>query len=437
MMTLDIPLVNKLPLRELGLKAQAFLPSGRHTDLVNRIDVSLLLFENTLINTATGAVAEISDNGETAYPDLLAKAAKSLCRHGKDNDILLLLPPAGFVATSYQLNLSGEKLLRSALELQAHTLIPAYDESLLLAVNASNQEGVALWYNENEANKLFRAFEREGLFLNAIMPRSLALLERAENVDEERTLLINDEEKDSISFLQTKGHAIRRLLTINRADLDQDVFNKQWELETSQLKGEAVKHMTTLADWQALKKTIRAVPEFCFFPAGALEEEKRIDRGRKSRMAMAIAAVLVLLLFTPFVSNWFKIRQLEQELARVQEMTEEPRRLQAAIFDMDEEWGAMEEYPDQQVSKVLVSLNEVIQSSLSTFAINKGVIDISGSTDDPAYLVELLAEKEEFYNVAQSTNTRGGGSRFGIRMNLSSVDFDAYEDKYPVINQGR
>jgi len=78
-----------------------------------------------------------------------------------------------------------------------------------------------------------------------------------------------------------------------------------------------------------------------------------------------------------------------------------------------------------------------VQSSLTSFSMNKGVIDISGSTDDPAYLVELLAQREEFFNVAQSTNTRGGGAQFGIRMNLSSTDFEAYEEKYPVISQGR
>jgi len=131
------------------------------------------------------------------------------------------------------------------------------------------------------------------------------------------------------------------------------------------------------------------------------------------------------------------IRDLQNELERVQEMTAEPRRLQASIFDMEEEWGAMDEYPDQDIANVMVSLNEVIQSSLTSFSINEGVIDITGSTDDPAYLVELLAEKEEFYNVGQSTNTRGGGSQFGIRMNLSSVDFEAYEEKYPIISQGR
>jgi hypothetical protein len=152
---------------------------------------------------------------------------------------------------------------------------------------------------------------------------------------------------------------------------------------------------------------------------------------------MAVAACLVLLLFAPFVSNWMTLRGLQSELERAEEQSAEVRNLQASIFDMEEEWGALDEYPDQEVGSVLVLLNDVIQSSLTSFSINKGVVDISGSTADPAYLVELLAEKEQFYNVGQSTLTRGSGTSFGIRLNLSSVDFEAYEEKYPLITQGR
>jgi len=345
------------------------------------------------------------------------------------------LPTNDFSATALNMNVGGEKLVRSALELQSHSLIPAYDEDLLLAVNARSQEGVALWFNEGETNRLFRAFEKQGFFLSAIMPRSLALVEPQS--DEAKVILINDEEGETLSFLQVKGDSILRLLTVNKADLEQDVFAKQWELETGQLKGEAVKNMTTMEDWQALNRVVEPIAEYCFLPAGAVEEEKRISFARKTRIGSVVAACLVLLIFAPFISNWLTIRDLQNELERVQEMTAEPRRLQASIFYMDEEWGAIEEYPDQDVANVLISLNQVIQSSLTSFSINKGVIDITGSTDDPAYLVELLAEKEEFYNVGQSTNTRGGGSQFGIRMNLSSVDFDAYEEKYPPLSQGR
>jgi len=434
-MNLGIPFLDKIPARELGLKIQSLIPSGRKLDILTRIDASLLLFDNTLINTANGMSREVLLDAEKPFAEVLAQAARQLAK--KDDHVLLLLPTSDFVATSYSMSISGEKMLRSALELQAHSLIPAYDEKLQLAVNARSQEGVALWFNENKANRLFRAFESENLFLSAIMPRSLALFEPEQDSEIETSLLINDEENDDISFVQVRGDVIRRLLTVNKVDLEQEVFSKQWELETSQLKGESVKDMTTLDDWQALRQTVTPVPEYCFLPAGAIQEEKRISFARRSRIGAAAAVCLVLLLFAPFISAWNTLRQLESELERVREMTVEPRRLQASIFDMEEEWGALYEYPDQQVAEVLMTLNSVIQSSLTSFSINEGVVDITGSTDDPAYLVELLAGKEEFYNVGQSTNTRGGGSQFGIRMNLSSVDFEAYEEKFPIITQGR
>lgn len=435
-MNSGIALLDKLPLRELGLRVQSLFPAGRHSDLLKRIEVSLLLFDDILINTANGRSEKVSPADDIPMEEAMAGAAKRLL-HATANDchILLLLPTQDFIATSYNMSVTGEKLLRSALELQVHTLIPAYDEKLLLGVDAARQDGVALWFNEREANRLFRAFEQQGLFLAAIMPRSLALLDTGG--EEDKTLLINDEENGNISFLQAQGSSVRRLLTVNRKDLEQEIFAKQWDIETSQLKGEGVKTMTSLEDWLALRCTVDAIPAYSFMPAGAVEEEKRIRFARTSRVAMAVAACLVLLLFAPFISNWLQVRELQAALELAQEQSQEPRSLQASIFDMEQEWGALYEYPDQQIANVLVSLNDVIQSSLTSFSINKGVVDITGSADNPAYLVELLAEKEEFYNVGQSTAARGSGSQFGIRLNLSSVDFEAYEEKYPLITQGR
>jgi hypothetical protein len=437
-MNLGISLVDKIPVpvREMGMKFQSLLPDGgQHSDILKSINSSLLLFGNVLINTANGSTAEVDASEEETYFDAVARAARRLHSNREDTHILLLLPTNDFIATSYSMNVVGEKLIRSALELQSHSLIPAYDEDLLLAVNARNQEGAALWFNEREANRLFRAFEKEGLFLSAIMPRSLALMETES--EENRTILINDEEGDTISFIQGHGNAIKRLLTVNRLDLEQEVFDKQWEIETSQLKGEAVKNMSKIEDWLGLRCIVNAVPEYCFLPAGAIKEERRINLARKSKVAAGVAACLVLLLLSPFVSNWTTLRGLQKEFERVQEQTIEPRSHQASIFDMEQEWGALYEYPDQQIGEVLTSLNDVMQGALTAFEINKGVIDITGTAENPAYLVELLAEKEEFFNVGQSTSTRGGGARFGIRLNLSSVDFESYDEKYPVSTQGR
>jgi len=434
-MASGIPFLDKIPTSDIGLKIQSLLPARRHSDIFNRIDISLLLFDNTLVNTANGEAEEIALIEDGSFPEAMARAARRLARGDKRN-ILLLLPTADFVATAYHMNLAGEKMIRSALELQAQSLLPAYEENLLLAVNAAQQEGVALWFNEQEANRLFRAFAHEDLFLGAIMPRSLAVLDASDD-DDLKTMLINDEEGSNISFLQVRSNAVRRLLTVNKRDLEQEVFARQWEIETSLLKGDAMRNMTSMDDWKALKRKVQPLPEYSFLPAGAIAEQKRISFARNSKVAMAATAVVVLLLFAPFIARWLELRGVLDDLETAQDMSAEPRALQASIFDMEEEWGALYEYPDQQVAQVLVSLNSVIQSSLTSISINKGVVDITGSTNDPAYLVELLSEREEFNNVSQSTSTRGAGSQFGIRLNLTNVDFEDYEEKYPARTQGR
>jgi hypothetical protein len=107
---------------------------------------------------------------------------------------------------------------------------------------------------------------------------------------------------------------------------------------------------------------------------------------------------------------------------------------------MEDEWGVIAEFPRQDVASILLTLNTLIDSSLSTFSINKGVVDITGFAQDPALLIEQLAELEDFYNVGQSRSSSGGnsaarGDRFGIRFNINGVDFPAYETKYPASQQ--
>ena len=103
---------------------------------------------------------------------------------------------------------------------------------------------------------------------------------------------------------------------------------------------------------------------------------------------------------------------------------------------MDESWGAISMYPIQDVGEVLLVMNAFIDNALSSFTINKGVVDISGYTQDPALLIEQLSEREEFFDVGQSRSSSAGntgsrGDRFGVRLNVSNVDFPAYEALYP------
>ncbi len=146
---------------------------------------------------------------------------------------------------------------------------------------------------------------------------------------------------------------------------------------------------------------------------------------------------MVALLCLPFLSNWIRIAILQSQVETLRVESTEARRSQTAVYEMEEQWGAVLEYPRQDVGQILLSLNGLIENSLSSFALDKGAVDIVGFAQDPAVLIEQLAEREEFYDVGQSRSSSSGnselmGDRFGIRMSVSGIDFPGYEAKYPV-----
>ena len=158
-------------------------------------------------------------------------------------------------------------------------------------------------------------------------------------------------------------------------------------------------------------------------------------------MGGVASIVAMFLLFLPFLINWVQIALLEAQVEDLREASAVARQSQAAVYEMEEQWGVIAEFPRQDVGQTLLSLNELIDASLSTFAIDKGMVDITGFAQDPAVLIEQLAEREEFFDVGQSRSSSSGdessarGDRFGIRFSLSDIDFKAYEAKHPVIEQ--
>lgn len=426
--------VDKLSLQELGTTLRSLYAASAHRDILARIDTSLVLVDACLINIANGEYRQVADSEETIQPAQLAIAAAQLLQGREPRpSILLLLPISDFAATRFNLGLAGEKLLRSALKLQAHSLLPAYDEELLLGVHGANSEGVALWYPAKRAAALFDAFAEQGLFLAALLPRTLALLQT--HTGSEQVFL--DEDARHCTLLECRNGAIRSLLCVRQEDLQQPDFAAQWHSEQGKL-GPVRARAGGQQTWSALRQLLRPYEQYCFFPAGSEQAGRALIAQQQRRVAKFAAAAVVVLLFLPFVANWIQLQYLEGIVGDLREESTDARRSQAAVFQMEDEWGAIAEYPRQDVGHILLTLNELIDSSLSSFEIDKGVVDITGFSRDPALLLEQLAEREDFYNVGQSRgssggNSTGGGERFGIRFNVSGIDFPGYEQKYLVV----
>src|SRR5690606_26682177 len=177
-------------------------------------------------------------------------------------------------------------------------------------------------------------------------------------------------------------------------------FSEQWQAEVAKI-GAVTRHARGAETWRELRRVVRTQAPYSFFPAGAEQTGRELVSHRQRRVLNIAAAVVVAALFLPFLNNWVQVQILESRVENLREASADARAAQAAVYQMEDEWGVVAEYPRQDVSRVLLTLNELIDSSLSSFEIDKGVVDISGFAQDPALLIEQLAEREDFYNVSQ------------------------------------
>jgi hypothetical protein len=267
--------LDSLSIRELVNSVRSVYAASAHRDVLAGINTSLVLFDQILINTASGEYRQILEDSEgKTRVEQIAKSAKQLLEGREQNtSILLLLPPADFIATRFTMGISGEKLLRSALMLQVHSLVPAYDEPLLLGLNGGSSDGVALWYPARNAEALFMAFREHGLFLATLMPRSLALLQTP--AASEDCLLI-DEDTQHVTQLECRSGIIKSLLSINQIDLQQEEFTAQWNAECSKVAEATRVRSNGQEDWIGLRQVFHAVESYSFFPAGAEQVGRKL-----------------------------------------------------------------------------------------------------------------------------------------------------------------
>lgn len=421
---------------EFAAGIRQYFADSAHLNILAGVGYSLVLQDKVLINTQSGEYREVIDEAEQTREVALAKAARQLIPASAQNpSVLLLLPPGDFLSSRYQLGLRAENAMRSAVSLQAHTLIPSFDAELLLGINGQHSEGVALWYPARAADALFVAFEAEHLLLAALMPRSLALVD-----EQQGDVILQDDDSVHLTQQEWRGNALRSFLVVSRQDLEDPAFAEQWQQEINKALPAQRLRSSGRESWDNKRCVIAANEMYSFFPKGAEQHGRRLLLKKQKRFAGKAVAFAALLLLLPFVINWGQSAWLTMQVNQLREASTDARRSQAAVYALEDEWGVITDFPRQNVPEVLLALNQHINSSLSTFALNKGVVDLSGYSKDPALLVEQLAENEKFHEVSQSRSSSGTdnnnrGDRFGIRLNLGGVDFKGYESKYPPVKQ--
>jgi len=415
-------------LTKLPSSIRNMLEGSSRRDLLRKIDTSFLIFDHQIIHLESGRQSEIPDAQALPDPKVIATISKSLLGGSeKECSAILFLSPAEFVATSKSMNGVSKDHLASALKLQIDSILPAYEDSLSLAVNADSAEQsadhIAIWFKNSRMDEYFEAFDAEKIFLSAIKPRILKPLKKNSEFH------YFDQDQYGATDIRIKNGVLLRWSRIEAIDFDNDVFKTQWQDLTSDADSKSKTEFKAAEDY--LNDGMAAYEKFAyhFFPQGALTARKKVEKGRNFLVSVGVAATFLVISLIPFLAQYIEFRNLASSLDSQRTMAFEARQDQLVVMNFESEWGVISDYPDQQVRQAMYTLQNVLSPDrLSSMEITKGLIKIQGTSSEPQALLQRLEQDPIFTEVIFSRATNN--SRYYIDLRLSDVNFEAYMVRY-------
>jgi len=393
-------------------------------DPSSSLSATLAFFNGELIHIESGE--KLSIDNKHPVNELAVASRKLLGYPNSEPSVQLLLPSSEFVATRHSLPKASRADLASALQLQADNIYPSLDKELAVAFDvsarASNSETIALWMKQELLDNLFEAYKDQGLFLACVKPRLLALravenkIGFLETDDIGETLVIL--EHDVVAFWQQ----------INKADLDQKEILHEWTEIIANYDRNAILEINE-SDQLANLLTESTNREYSYVPAGALNIKEKLEKGRKVIFAACFAALLLFLFSLPFVNQSFEFRAAAASLEANRSLSLNAREDQRAVVNFDNQWGPLNDFPNQSINEALFTLQNVISPErLSSIEISEGLIKIQGSSSEPQAILQRLEQDPLFTEVLFSRATNN--ARYYIDLRLSPVNFEAYMIRY-------
>ena len=402
-----------------ALRRLLFADPGR--ELLRQVDATLLVFGGQVLHVESGSVAEIQAAAGEVDAGSIAACVRKLIGVGDDRSILLLLPPGEFAATETEMpGVSGENL-RSALDLQRENLLPAMEESLELAVHGSEDGAqVALWIKSRRIRELHEAFAANGLFLAAVKPRNL-------HSEAPRAGLV-DADGSGLTFAQSSAGVLRQWKHVDAADLEQEEFAGQWDAEVRAVSAGKSRRIDSIAKCAgALERGAHA--DYSFFPAAAAALCRRREQRRHLLRASCALGVVALLAASPFIFQQFEISDLNRQLELRRDLSASARAHRDVVVDFENRWGAIENFPDQDVREAMFTLQQVLNPNrLSDLEISEGIVRIQGTSEDPQSILQQLEQNPMFAEAVFSRAT--SNDQYYIDLRLADVNFEAYMARY-------
>tara|TARA_B100000686_G_C16791122_1_gene978804 strand:+ start:810 stop:2078 length:1269 start_codon:yes stop_codon:yes gene_type:complete len=399
------------------------LGGASHGKLINSINNTMMIFNRELIHIESGLVRRL----EGLEAESIASAAKFLIPESiEEQSVLLLLPPSEFIASVHSFPDTLKENLISALYLQTESILPSYEKPLSLAIDAKssdgNSESVALWLPQKKLENMFVAFSEQDLFLTAIKPRILS----SDYQSGAMGLLDNDE--TDLTFVVLEDGLLRAWQQVNKLDFEQKDFVSQWESSLKSNGTFQIKELNNIRDYlPSINNKINI--EYNFFPGGALDELKKVARGRKVLAGLAALAFLMIISSIPFILQSIEFQDVAKTLESSRLMSADARQDQQIVVDFENEWGPINDFPQQSIRGAMFTLQNVLSPErLSSLEISQGLIKIQGTSSDPQAILQRLEQDSLFTEVIFSRAT--SNTRYYIDLRLSPVNFEAYMVRY-------
>ncbi len=399
-------------------------------DLIKNVDATLLVHNNKLVHLQSGNSVALAESETDSFPTILAKTARSLlqvdAKPDREAPLLLLLPANDFLATTIHLPGITKDNLAAALQIQSNSVVPSYEEPLSLSVNPESAERgedhIALWITEDRLSQFFSAFEKEGLFLAAVKPRLLQVSSESGSVS------IIDSDSECLTLAALEGGVLRQWLMLNKIDLEQEEFQQQWDEILAAEGKDSIAELSSEADYLERSEKITN-SNYYFFPEGALRANHRDEKGKRLVVAAAVVVILLFIGAIPFLLQTLEFRSLASTLESQRAMAAEAREDQSIVVNFENEWGSLNDFPEQQIRTAMFTLQNILSPEvLTSLEVSEGLIKIQGTSSDPQAILQKLEMDPMFTEVVFSRATNN--SRYYIDLRLSTVNFEGYMVRY-------
>tara|TARA_B100001029_G_scaffold116231_1_gene96291 strand:- start:340 stop:1611 length:1272 start_codon:yes stop_codon:yes gene_type:complete len=398
--------------------------NNSHRELSKSVNANFVLFNKRLHLLESGEFEQVSD--DFCFDELASKSKKLLNHRHDQVSIQLLLPSGDFLSTRHALPDLPKESLVSALRLQAEETLPSFEKAVAIAFDSSKsdaeEETIVLWHDQEKLDNLFVAFKQQGLFLAVIKPRILAF----EFEDLSCGVLERDEVNETLVIFGDGRLKVWR--QVHKIDLDQEELGEQWRASLSEYKTTPVHGVD---NFHKLKQffTTDIESEYGFFPSGAVDARKKIDKGRKMILAGAISVALLCVAASPFLLQSIEFRRAGMLLEATRLMSKEARQDQLVVVNFETQWGPLNDFPEQRLTQAMFTLQNVLSPErLSAIEVSEGLIKLQGTSSDPQAILQKLEEDPLFTEVLFSRAT--SNSRYYIDLRLSPVNFEAYMVRY-------